>query len=142
MERLNLNDLETQIEPMFVYFKHSRQPGESFGDFCDRVGFDSLREEATKYEFQTTATSEITDDSDGQVEAMADSTTAEVTDNSDGQEVAVENTTTAASKVRRRISLQEEVYSKLKEAAARQGKPMTELVTEAIVAYLQGQSDS
>jgi sulfite reductase (ferredoxin) len=137
MERLHLNDLETQLEPIFAYFKQARQSGESFGNFCDRVGFDTIREFAAKYESQTTAEAEITDDRDGLVEAMADSTTAEVTDESNGKLVAIANTTTAAGKTRRRISLQDEVYERLKEAAARQGKPMTKLVSEAIEAYLK-----
>ena len=29
--------------PLFAYFKQERENGESFGDFCDRKGFDDLR---------------------------------------------------------------------------------------------------
>jgi sulfite reductase (ferredoxin) len=29
---------------MFVYFKKDRKPGEGFGDFCHRVGLESIRE--------------------------------------------------------------------------------------------------
>jgi sulfite reductase (ferredoxin) len=141
MERLPINDLETQLEPIFVYFKQTRDSGESFGDFCDRVGFDAIREFATKYESQTTAVVDITDDSDGLVEVIADSTTAEITDESNGI-VAIANTTTATSKRRNRISVQDEVYKRLKSAAISQGKPVTQLVNEALVAYLQAQSDS
>jgi len=65
MERLQF-DMETQNR--FVYFKQSRQPGEGFGSFCDRVGFEPIREFAASYEFQTAAEAEITDDSDGLVE--------------------------------------------------------------------------
>ena len=86
---------------------------------------------------QTTATSEITDDSDGLVEAMADSTTTEITDDSNGQVVAVGNTTTGASKARRRISVRDDIYEQLKETATRQGKPLTQMVNEAIEAYLK-----
>ena len=137
MERLHRSDLATQMEPIFVYFKQSRQSGESFGDFCFRVGFDPIREFAAAYELQTTATSEITDDSDGLVEAMADSTTTEITDDSNGQVVAVGNTTTGASKARRRISVRDDIYEQLKETATRQGKPLTQMVNEAIEAYLK-----
>jgi len=42
MERLHLNDLETQLEPIFVYFKQSRQPGKVWQFF--RVGFEPIRE--------------------------------------------------------------------------------------------------
>jgi len=139
MERLNLNDLETQLEPIFVYFKQSQELGESFGDFCDRVGFDAIREFAAKYESQTVAPPEITDDSDGLVETMADSTTAPITEESERQEVAIANTTTASSRGRHRVSLQDEVYSQIKEAATRQGKSMTQLVNEALQDYLKNQ---
>jgi sulfite reductase (ferredoxin) len=137
MERLHHNDIETQLEPIFVYFKEQRQPQEKFGDFCDRLGFDAIREFAAKYESQTVAPPEITDDADGLIEAMADSTTAPITEESERQEVAIANTTTATSKTRRRITLQDEVYNKLKEISTRQGKPMTNLVNEALLDYLK-----
>jgi sulfite reductase (ferredoxin) len=44
VEKMHANDLESLLEPIFVYFKESRNQGESFGDFCDRVGFDAIRE--------------------------------------------------------------------------------------------------
>jgi sulfite reductase (ferredoxin) len=43
VERMHANDLESLLEPIFVYFKKSKKKKESFGDFCDRVGFDALR---------------------------------------------------------------------------------------------------
>ncbi|MBW4689286.1 MAG: sulfite reductase, ferredoxin dependent [Komarekiella atlantica HA4396-MV6] len=140
MERLHHNDLETQLEPIFNYFQQSRKSGESFGDFCDRVGFDAIREFAANYESQTVATAEITDDADGLVETMADSTIAEITEESGYQEVAIANTTIAIGKARRRVSLQNDIYIKVKETATRQGKPMTQLVNEAVVAYLNNLS--
>ena len=136
MERLHLDDMETQLEPILAYFKQTRQSEESFGNFCDRVGFETIREFAAEYESDVEV-AEITDDSDGLVEAMADSTTAEITDESNGQVVAIANTTIGGGKTRRRIGLQDEVYQRLKEAATRQGKPMNKLVTEAIEAYLK-----
>ncbi len=137
MERLNINDLETQLEPIFVYFKQSRQPEEGFGDFCDRIGFDAIREFTAQYESQTVALTEITDDSDGLVETMADSTTTPITEESEHQEVAIANTTTASSRGRHRISLKDDVYSQIKETATRQGKSMTQLVNEALIEYLK-----
>ncbi|MEH2204351.1 MAG: sulfite reductase, ferredoxin dependent [Nostoc sp.] len=101
IEKLHHNDLETFLEPIFVYFKKSRKSKESFGDFCDRVGFDSIREFAASYEPQTA---------------------------------------NSANKSRHRVNLKEEVYSKLKEVAESQGKPMTQLVTEALEAYFQNLS--
>ena len=134
MERLHQNDLETQLEPIFVYFKESRETEESFGDFCNRVGFDAIREYAAKYETKKVAPG-VSDDSDGLVEAMADSTTAAVTEESGGNTVAIDNTTTA-KKLRHRVTVKDDVYSKLKEASENQGKPMTDMVNEAIKAYL------
>ncbi|MEH2227498.1 sulfite reductase, ferredoxin dependent [Nostoc sp.] len=100
-EKLHHNDLETFLEPIFVYFKKSRKSKESFGDFCDRVGFDAIREFASTYEPQTA---------------------------------------NGISKSRHRVNLKEEVYSKLKEVAESQGKPMTQLVTEALEVYFQNLS--
>lgn len=31
------------LRPVFVYFKQARQPGESFGDFCNRMGIEELQ---------------------------------------------------------------------------------------------------
>ncbi len=44
VERMHANDLESLLEPIFMYFKKSKKKKESFGDFCDRVGFDKIRE--------------------------------------------------------------------------------------------------
>jgi sulfite reductase (ferredoxin) len=49
MQRMQIADLETTLEPLFVYFKKERQSGESFGDFCDRIGFEALREFSAQY---------------------------------------------------------------------------------------------
>jgi len=37
-------DVVSTLLPLFAYFKQDRQKGESFGDFCERKGFDDLRE--------------------------------------------------------------------------------------------------
>ena len=98
IEKLHHNDLESFLEPIFVYFKKSRKSKESFGDFCDRVGFDAIREFTATYDPET----------------------------ADG-----------ANKSRHRVNLKVEVYTKLKEVAESQGKPMTQLVSEALEAYFQ-----
>jgi sulfite reductase (ferredoxin) len=41
-DKMHINDLETFLTPIFSYFKEERQTQESFGDFCDRVGFDKI----------------------------------------------------------------------------------------------------
>jgi sulfite reductase (ferredoxin) len=49
-DKLNVNQLESFFEPLFVYFKQDRKPQESFGEFCDRVDFESLREFSASYQ--------------------------------------------------------------------------------------------
>ncbi|MBG1269910.1 sulfite reductase, ferredoxin dependent [Nostoc sp. WHI] len=100
-EKLHHNDLDSFLEPIFVYFKKSRKSKESFGDFCDRIGFDSIREFTATYD--------------------------PLTGNS-------------GNKSRHRVNLKVEVYTKLKEVAESQGKPMTQLVSEALEAYFQNLS--
>lgn len=45
-------ELVPTLVPPLVYFKHARQPGESFGDFCARKGRDELLAFAAKYAVQ------------------------------------------------------------------------------------------
>ncbi|MBW4553156.1 MAG: sulfite reductase, ferredoxin dependent [Aphanocapsa sp. GSE-SYN-MK-11-07L] len=49
LEKLPIQDLEVTLEPLLVYFKQDCKPSESFGDFCDRVGFEALRDFAQAY---------------------------------------------------------------------------------------------
>lgn len=41
-ERAKIAEIEAYLEPLLVYYKNSRRAGESFGDFCARVGKDQL----------------------------------------------------------------------------------------------------
>lgn len=119
-EKLHVNNFEAFLEPIFVYFKQKRQKSESFGDFCDRVGLESIRQFVTNHQSTDSMTTEINE--------------LEVTSsNDDGNETA----TASGGKVRRRISVRDEIYNELKEEAARQGKPITQLATEAISTYLK-----
>jgi sulfite reductase (ferredoxin) len=119
-EKLHVKDFEAFLEPIFVYFKQKRQLSESFGNFCDRVGLESIRQFVTNYQSTDSMTTEINE--------------LEVTSsNDDGNEAA----TASGGKVRRRISVRDEIYNELKEEAARQGKPITQLATEAISTYLK-----
>ena len=116
-EKLHVNDFEAFLEPIFVYFKQKRQLSESFGDFCDRIGLESIRQFVTNYQSADSMTTEMNE--------------LEVTSsNDDGNETAT------PGNVRRRISVRDEIYNELKEEAARQGKPITQLATEAISTYL------
>lgn len=49
IERLPIAELETTLEPLLVYYRDCRQSGESFGDFCHRVGVDALRQFSARY---------------------------------------------------------------------------------------------
>lgn len=49
IDRMPLDKLEVSLEPIFIYFREERQPGELFGDFCARKGIDALREFAANY---------------------------------------------------------------------------------------------
>lgn len=46
LEKMHINDLEAELESVFAYFKQSRQLNEKFGDFCDRVGLEAIRDAA------------------------------------------------------------------------------------------------
>lgn len=99
IEKLPIEELESFLEPMFMQFKQQRELGESFGDFCDRVGFDAIREYSANYTF-----------------------------------------TKPTKKTRHRISLNDDLYSRLKDAAASQGKPISHLAADAIEAFLNQSS--
>jgi sulfite reductase (ferredoxin) len=47
------------------------------------------------------------------------------------------STVFASSKVRYRIGVRDELYNRVKEAAVKQGKSMTQLAAEALEAYLK-----
>jgi sulfite reductase (ferredoxin) len=42
-EKMHINDLESFLKPIFALFKQDRKESESFGDFCDRTGFEKIR---------------------------------------------------------------------------------------------------
>jgi len=44
------DELVSTVLPLFVHFKQARQNGETFGDFCHRVGVEALREFAESHE--------------------------------------------------------------------------------------------
>lgn len=121
-DRLHINELEAELEPIFVFFKQSRQAGETFGDFCDRIGFDAIRQFTVDYE--SIAVTPQSDAGPGLVNEV-------ILPEESRTEIA------AKSKVRRRISLKEDLYTRLVESATGQGKKVSDLAAEAIEAYLQ-----
>ena len=48
-QKMPIEDLESFFEPIFVYFKQHRQSNEHFGVFCNRVGFDAIRQFSANY---------------------------------------------------------------------------------------------
>ncbi len=50
LDRLNVDDLEAELEPLLVFFKKARHEDERFGDFCHRVGFEALRQFTETYD--------------------------------------------------------------------------------------------
>jgi sulfite reductase (ferredoxin) len=45
-------EITTELTPIFAYFKHDRQPGETLGDFCHRRGRDDLMAWSDEYRAQ------------------------------------------------------------------------------------------
>jgi sulfite reductase (ferredoxin) len=118
VDRMKFDELETFLEPIFVYFKKERQAGEKFGDFCDRVGFEAIRQFTVEYESP-------------KLDSQSDTGLV-------NEVVMPEPSTTVApvGKTRYRVGVRDELYKRLKDAASKQGKTMTQLATEAFEAYL------
>jgi len=51
-----LSQIVTVLRPVFLYFKQSRQAGESFGDFCNRMGIEELLRYEQSYEAELATT--------------------------------------------------------------------------------------
>jgi sulfite reductase (ferredoxin) len=98
-DRVAADEIEQVLEPLLVYFKQERQPGERFGDFCDRMGMDGLQQFSDSYD---------------------------------------PSTLKPKRQERHRIRIYDEVYDRLKEESLRSGKPMLDLASEALNAYLAG----
>ncbi len=123
LENMKLEDLEATLEPLLVYFKQEQQhqvDPESFGEFCHRVGFEALRSFVTTYNPATT------DSLNGHL----------ATASSEASDEAASVAESRLAGARRRITVRDDVYVRLKEAASRQGKSLVSLATEAIEAYL------
>ncbi|KAJ6345366.1 hypothetical protein OIU78_008104 [Salix suchowensis] len=50
MNKVKIHDLEKVLEPLFYNWKRKRQSKESFGDFTNRVGFETLQEWVEKWD--------------------------------------------------------------------------------------------
>ncbi|WP_413164964.1 sulfite reductase, ferredoxin dependent [Capilliphycus salinus ALCB114379] len=141
IDRLAVGELETFLEPIFVYFKQDRKPAERFGDFCHRVGFDSIRQFVTHYslnpsmniqtqELAVTSDAEISQDVSPSVVAPSDKQNAAISTQPSSDDGGDPN------KIRHRVSVRHQTYLDLKEESKRQGKPVVEIATQAIEEYL------
>jgi len=136
IEKLDIQNLEATLEPLFVYFKQEQQKqekSESFGNFCHRVGLEALRTFTATYE-SAPVTLELTNGHSAS--SFMGETIVETLSETPSE------TTAAVTKIRRRVTVRDDVYQRLKEIAVSQGKPVVELATEAIEAYLNANSDS
>lgn len=113
VDKLNIADLETFLEPLFVYFRDSKRKNETFGQFCHRVGFDALRTFANQYQ-----------PSQGKTMKKTKSTTKKA----------------RATRKEHRISVNDQWYQKLKTVSKDDKKPMSQIVSEALENYFANQS--
>jgi sulfite reductase beta subunit-like hemoprotein len=44
---VQIAEIPTLLRPLFVTYRSERRPGEGFGNWTERVGFDALRQGAT-----------------------------------------------------------------------------------------------
>lgn len=118
-DRMSVHDLETFLEPMFVLFKEKRQAGESFGDFCARIGFEALREYTVSYQSP-------------KLDSQSDTGLVNEVIVPEPSSVLV-----VGGKTRYRLGVRDDLYNRVKAAAKQQGKSMTQLAAEALEAYLK-----
>jgi sulfite reductase (ferredoxin) len=102
VDKLPIAELESFLEPLFVYFKHHRSKEESFGEFCHRVGFDALRAFCATYQPGTEN----------------------------------ERLSHKMRKNQNRVSVPDEMFVRLKQASVQEGRPMNQIVNDALEAYL------
>jgi sulfite reductase (ferredoxin) len=105
-DKLNISNLESFFEPIFVCFKRNKHKNESFGEFCHRVGFDVLREFSASYELGSYSKS---------------------------------SKSRRNRKHQNRVSVHDEMFARLKEAATQEGKSMNQIVAQALEAYFKNQ---
>ncbi len=114
-EKLEITELEKFFEPIFVFFRDKKQQNESFGDFCNRIGFEAIRKFTKKYKPMTNTKKTRT------------------------------KSTEKRPRVRKhehRISVSDTVYEKLKTIASDDKKPMKTIIQEALDAYFLNQNES
>lgn len=114
LEKMEIADLEATLEPLFVCFRQARIKGkkpESFGDFCNRVGFEALQEFSEKYEPSMLDA----------LDQMGRSKRSE------------------KGRTRYRVNVREDIFRQLKDTATNQGRTLADIASEAIESYLKNQ---
>lgn len=119
VDRMPIHELELFLEPIFVFFKKERKAGEKFGDFCDRVGFDAIRQYTVEYESP-------------KLNSQSDTGLVNEVIKPEPSAIPI-----PSGKTRYRVGVRDELYKRLKDVATKQGKTMTELAGEALEAYLK-----
>jgi sulfite reductase (ferredoxin) len=112
LDRMHINDLEAKLEPIFVYFKQDRLAGESFGDFCNRVGLAAIHQFADSYQPLGMVVPEV-----------LQSPVAELP--------------IKVGESRHRVGMSKDLYARVKAIADQQGRPVSHLVSEAMETYLK-----
>lgn len=110
LEKLPIADLESFLEPLFVYFKQERQENESFGEFCHRLGFEALRQFSASYQVKNLAST------GDRTPALRD------------------------RKNQNRVSVADELFIQLKELSVTEKRPMNQIINEALIAYFAKES--
>jgi sulfite reductase (ferredoxin) len=96
IEKLPDKQIESFLEPFFAYFKEEKIDQESFGQFCNRVGFEALKSFSDSY------------------------------------------TPKKRPRIRKnqhRVSIPDEMFTRLKQASEEENRPMNHIVKEALEAY-------
>ncbi|MEM9136443.1 MAG: NADPH-dependent assimilatory sulfite reductase hemoprotein subunit, partial [Cyanobacteria bacterium P01_F01_bin.42] len=112
LERMEIDDLEKTLEPLFVYFRQARLKGkkpESFGDFCDRVGLDALHKFMDTYD-------------PNMLNVLNQMDQAKRSDK---------------GRTRYRVNVREDVFRQLKDTASDKGRTLADIASEAIEVYLK-----
>jgi sulfite reductase (ferredoxin) len=123
-DRVHIESIPTFLEPIFRDFKAKRKKGESFGDYCDRVGLDYLR-----------SLQPAPVDEPAVASAQAAAQNGKLTSNGTvSHPSAVAELPKGPTKS---ISIRKDVYDRLKSKALREKTSIVELATRALEAYLK-----
>ena len=109
VQKMPIDTLEEFLEPLLIFFKRDRKSKESFGVFCNRVGFDALRKFSETYTLGS---------------------------------YMEETTKSKFRKNQKRVSVPDELFPKLKEAAQTEGRPMNQIIADALSEYFNKSKSS